>query len=247
LLTLAAYGGAAVSLAAFVLRQAHAKAPLIEPTFYRKTAIAAALASSAMSGATLVVAMVSVPLFTNAVLGGSAIEGGLNLIRLTIALPIGALAGGWVTTRYGRLAAALPGFALAASGFALMSTWDSDPSFIEMTLPLFVAGLGFGLVIAPINSAVMDEANEDERATAASLITATRLLGALVGVALLTTRGLGSFYTEAGLVPLDDPQFLDRLRDLEVNTFSETFLVTAAVCALSLVPALMLGRGRKPE
>ena len=38
--------------------------------------------------------MVNVPLFTNTVLGGTALEGGLNLMRLTVALPFGALAGG---------------------------------------------------------------------------------------------------------------------------------------------------------
>ena len=41
----------------------------------------------------------------------------------------------------------------------------------------------------------------------ASLLTVVRLLGALVGVALLTTRGLSGFYAEAGLIPLDDPRF----------------------------------------
>ncbi len=113
--------------------------------------------------------MVGVPLFTNVLLGGNALEGGLNLMRLTIALPVGALTGGWLASRVGLSGGAAVGLILAAVGFLGMATWSEDPSMIELTLPLLVAGLGFGLVIAPINAAVMNEAPEAERATLASL------------------------------------------------------------------------------
>ena len=163
--------------------------------------------ANALTGGTLIVAMVSVPLFTDVLLGGSALQGGLNLMRLTVALPFGALAGGYLATRFGASLAACAGLLLAGAGFLGMAAWSEDPGFIAMTLPLLVAGFGFGLVIAPLNAAVLDEAAEGERATLASLLTVVRLLGALVGVALLTTRGLSGFYAEAGLIPLDDPRF----------------------------------------
>jgi hypothetical protein len=105
-----------------------------------------------------------------------------------------------------------------------------------------LAGLGFGLVIAPINSAALDETPEDERATMASLLTVVRLLGALVGVALLTSRGLGGFYAEAGLISLGDPRFDDLLVGLQVDAFREVFIVTGVVCLLTLLPAAFLGR-----
>ena len=121
-----------------------------------------------------------------------------------------------------------------------MTRWSADPSFVAMTLPLLVAGLGFGLVIAPINTAVLATPTSD-RATVASLLTVVRLLGALVGVALLTTRGLGGFYAEAGLIPLDDPRFVDLVQRPRGRP-SATFLVTAAVCFATILPALLLGR-----
>ena len=63
--------------------------------------MSAAFVSNGIVGGALIVAMVNVPLFTNIVMGGSALDGGLNLMRLTVALPFGALAGGYVATRYG--------------------------------------------------------------------------------------------------------------------------------------------------
>jgi len=247
-LDLALYAAAATAFAAFLLRQAKAREPLLELRLFRLPRLSAAIVTSGLGGGTLIVAMVGVPLFTNAVLGGSAIEGGLTLMRLSVGLPAGALAGGYAAARFGAGPTAAAGMALAALGFAGMAAWSDDPSPAAMTLPLLTAGLGFGLTIAPVNSAALGQGGEDRRATTASLLTIARLIGALVGVALLTTRGLGGFYAEAGLVPLDDPRFEELVRGLEVDAFQEVFLVTAAVCILAVLPALVMGgRASRPE
>ncbi len=245
--TLALFAAAVALFGAFLLREARATGPLVNLMLFRVPRLSAAFLTNGLTGGTLIVAMVGVPLFTNVLLGGDALQGGLNLMRLTIALPVGALAGGWLASRYGLSAGAVAGLILAGCGFLGMATWSEDPSTIELTLPLLVTGLGFGLVIAPINAAVMNEAAEDERATLASLLTVVRLVGALVGVALLTTRGLSGFYSAAGLIPLDDPGFESQLRDLQVDSFRDTFIATAAVCFATLLPALLLGRGRRAK
>jgi MFS family permease len=214
--------------------------PIVDLSRFRSHALSAAFLTNGLVGGALIVAMVNVPLFTNIVLGDSALDGGLNLMRLTVALPFGALAGGYIATRFGYSAGCALGLACAGAGFLGMSTWNSNPSFAALTAPLLIAGFGFGLVIAPINAAGLGR-------TVASLLTVVRLLGALVGVALLTSRGLGGFYAEAGLLPLDDPRFEDLVRGLQVDAFQETFLVTAVICFVSILPALLLGRDAGDE
>jgi MFS family permease len=240
--TLLLYGGAAVFFGAFLLRQTRAPLPILNLPMFGRPRLSAAFAVNAIVGGALIVAMVSVPLFTNIVLRESALQGGINLMRLTIALPVGALAGGAIAQRYGASYGAWLGLACTAAGFFLMATWTADPDFVAMTGPLLLAGFGFGLVIAPINSAALDETPEAERATMASLLTVVRLLGALVGVALLTSRGLGGFYAEAGLIPLSDPRFEELFVGLQVDAFREVFIVTGVVCLLTLAPAAFLGR-----
>jgi len=173
----------------------------------------------------------------------SALMGGLNLMRMTVLLPVGAVAGGFLAGWLGFHRTAVLGVVLTGTGFLGMSRWDADPGPAIMTLPLLVAGFGFGLVIAPIGTAVVNEVEEGQRATVSSLLTVVRMVGALVGVALLTTRGLGGFYAEAGLVPLGDPRYADLLRGLEVSSFRDTFLVTGLVCFAAAIPAALLGRG----
>jgi MFS family permease len=246
-ITLLLLGAAVMCFALFILRQRQAQVPIVDLAIFRRIPLSAAFATNALVGGALIVAMVNVPLFTNLVLGGSPLEGGLNLMRLTLAVAVGAIAGGVLAGRIGPAVCAVAGLSLAGAGFLGMSRWDADPSFLALTLPLLVSGLGFGLVIVPVNTAALAEARERERATVASLLTVVQLVGALVGVALLTTRGLGGFYTEAGLLALDDPRFGDLLRDLQVDSFSDTFLVAAGVCFVAILPAAFLGRGRDTD
>ena len=213
---------------------------MVDLRLFSKLPVMAGFATNALTGGALIVAMVNVPLFTNTVQDGTAFEGGLNLMRLTVGLAIGAVSGGLLTSRIGPTKAAALGLVCAGVGFLGLSRWDADPGFVLMTLPLFVAGLGFGLVIAPVNTVVLDASEEDDRATMAALLTVMRLVGAMVGVALLTTRGLSGFYASAGQVDITDPNFIDRVIGLEVDSFRSGFIVTAAVCFVALIPVWWL-------
>jgi MFS transporter, DHA2 family, triacylglyceride efflux pump len=246
-LTAAISAAAAAAFILFLVRQLRAPVPLINLAYLRRPPLAAGLLTNALAGGVLIVAMVGVPLFTNAILQGSALAGGLNLVRLTAGLPIGAVGGGYLSVRLGFQKAAVCGLLLAAVGFYGVSRWSPNPGALALTLPLFVAGLGLGLVIAPIGAAVVNQVSEDERAVASSLLTVARLLGALVGVALLTTRGLAGFYAQAGLIALDDPRYVDLIKGLEIGSFHRTFLTAALVCLGATLPALLLGRGPVAE
>jgi MFS family permease len=245
-LTLLLYTGAAVFFALFLLRQVRAKVPLVDLALFRRWPISSGFIATAMHGGVTIVAMVTVPLFTNIVLGGSALAGGINLARLTVGVPIGAFLGGWLALRLGFSWTATAGAILLGVGFLGMSRWTADPGFVLFTLPLFVAGLGLGIVIAPVGTAVMNDVAEGKRATVYCLLTVVDLMGSLVGVALLTTHGLSGFYASAGLVPLNDPHYANLIQGLELGSFRETFEVTAAVCFAIAIPAAMLNRSSGP-
>ena len=244
-LQLGLYAGAALFFLAFVLLELRVSRPIIDLRLLRKPALSAALLTNGLVGGALIVAMVNVPLFTNVILNGSALQGGLNLMRLTVGLAAGAFLGGFLTNRLGFAPTAVLGLLLAGSGLFGMSRWHDSPSFLAMTLPLAWGGLGFGLVIAPVSTAVINQVEEGERATMASLLTVIRLVGALVGVALLTTQGLSGFYSQAGLIPLDDPRFADLVRGLQIDAFRHSFLIAAWICFATVIPAAFLGLGRR--
>ena len=219
------------------------EAPLVRLGMLGSREVIAANATSLLLGGGLITALIGVPLFVNLVLAEGALAGGLTLMRLTVAVPAGALAGGWLGSRHGLRAIASLGMVLTAVGFAGLQAWGETPSELVRTAPLLVGGFGFGLVIAPLSAAVLQRVREDERASAASWLTLSRVTGMLLGAALLTSSGLGRFYARAGTIDLDSPEFDALIVDAEVSTFREVFVVAAVVMVVAAAVAWWIGRG----
>ena len=74
----------------------------------------------------------------------------------SLAVPVGALAGGWALRRLGNGVVAAAGLALAAVGLAVMATWGGARSTTSSsTAVLALTGLGIGLALAPVNDAAL--------------------------------------------------------------------------------------------
>ena len=152
-------------------------------------------------GAALIISMVTVPLMANTVLERSSLEGGLMLMRLTGTVPVGALLGGYLAYRLGHRVVSALGLAVAAGGLFLMSGWNPADGDAMLTVHLLQAGLGFGLVIAPLFVAAMDAGPDDYQATAASLVTVARMIGMALGLAALSAWGMDRFLLLAADLP----------------------------------------------
>jgi MFS family permease len=124
------------------------------------------------------------------------------LVRFLVALPLGALAGGWLTRRVppGRLTAA--GMVLSALAFAAMTQWGLNSlNGVAATLVLVAGGFGFGLAIAPVNAAMLATTAAGVHGVASALLVVARMIGMLVGISVLTTLGLRHFYTVTASLP----------------------------------------------
>ena len=252
----------AASLALFVLRQRLATAPLLPVTMFRGWTLAAANSTHLLVGGALIIGMVTIPLMANTVLAQQPLEGGLRLMRLTAGIPVGALLGGVACQRLDYRVPAIAGLVLAALGFSLMSGWGLEIADPAMTLHLFTSGLGFGLLIAPIALAATNSVEVGDRATAAGLITASRMVGMTLGLATLTAWGTGRFHGLVGglQLPFALPgdtieqtqqrvlEFEGQLVDAGLILFQDFFLVAMGVCLLAILPAMAIawraGKGR---
>ena len=257
---------AAISLGLFglfIIRQRAASEPLIPAAMFRTWAFRASHAVHLLVGAALIIGMVTIPLMANTVLGLTPLDGGLQLMRLTAAIPVGAVLGGLATQRMDYRVPTVIGLALAAAGFWLMSGWDLTISDPELTIHLATAGLGFGLVIAPIALAATSSVRHADIGTAASLITAARITGMALGLAALTAWGTGHFgRLVSGLqVPFQVSgesasayqqridEFQRQVTDAGLTIFNDFFLVAAGLCTLAIVAAMFMAwdRNRTPE
>ena len=238
-----AIGGAA-ALVGLVLHQRRTDQPLLSPVLFRSGAALAAMCTKLLVGSALIIAMVTVPLMADTVLGKSPLEGGLRLMRLTSAIPIGALLGGYLAYRVGPRLVTVVGLTLAAVGLILMSGWGLDIADPQLSLHLALVGLGFGLVIAPIFVTAMDAGPPDYQATAASLVTVARMIGMALGLAALSAWGMDRFlFLTAGLPSPLAVEYGSELNEASITLFQEFFRVAMGLCLAAIVPAMGLRRG----
>ena len=238
--------GTAALAVVFALRQRGVEEPMVRLSMFASKQVSSAAVMSVLVGAGLITALISVPLFVNLVLVERPIDGGLTLLRFTAAVPVGALAGGWVTGRIGPRLPAAAGVLLGAACFAGLLPWDEVLPEAWRSTPLIVGGFGFGLLIAPLGVAVLSHVREEERAVAASWLTLARMGGMLVGTGLLTSHGLGRFYARAGAIEFDSPEFAELVTEAQVSTFHEIWVVAALVLVLTAALAWWLGGRAEP-
>ncbi|BBH16193.1 putative triacylglyceride transporter [Nocardioides baekrokdamisoli] len=190
--------GSAIAAALFVIRCRVAKAPLIPRGALGAVPAWGGLVISLLVGVTLVTALVTVPAFAQTDGNDSPTRAAFVLVRLLVALPFGAYLGGLLTHRTSpRLVGSL-GLLCATVGLWLMSNWQHGAlDHASATVALVVAGFGFGLVLAPVNTAVLGATPSDVHGLASALTVVARMIGMLVGVSFLTVLALHTLYADA--------------------------------------------------
>jgi MFS family permease len=250
--------GALVATVAFFVWERFARTRLIEPAGIHFRPFLAALGASLAAGAALMVTLVNVELFGQGVLGQDKNQAALLLLRFLIALPVGALLGGFIATRVGDRAVAFVGLLIAAGGYWLISKWPVDLLAAHHDLGLFslptldtdlaIAGLGLGVVIAPLTSATLRVVPAAQHGIASAAVVVARMIGMLIGIAALSAWGLYRLNQILATLPSGGGNNLAerlaaqavRVRTAYVMQYGEIFGITAIVCVVGALLGLLI-------
>lgn len=244
-------GAAGVLFVVFIVLELVIRWPVIDLRLFKRVAFSAASLLSLIIGVALIVALVEIPLFLASLQNTTAIAAGLALLRMTALVPVGAFVGGWLSGRIGCPPTAALGTLLTAAGLWQMSLWPASVGELQVTLATVTAGLGFGLVIAPISTSALNASPPAQAGVASSIVTALRMTGMTLGLAALTAWGLEHFRAIlAGAKELHQPGLTPTVASDIVNhalhrVYSDIFLVTALLALVGVVPALLLWRRGK--
>ena len=246
--------GAAIAAVAFAVHLRRAETPLVPVGALRRTPAWGAIAVSFFIGAALIAALIDIPIFARTtVYRTSQLMAALVLVKFLVALPVGAVVGGYLTrTRSAGLITAV-GMAMSATGFLMMSRWGFESLHdFSSNIALVVCGFGFGLALAPVNAAVLASTDDDVHGLASAMVVVSRMVGMLVGISALTAIGLRRYYAEQdslGTVTetCGEPKMCTAYRDLQRAAGvaqEQTVFLGAVFCALAAgVLALLLFRG----
>lgn len=196
-------------------------------------------------GVSLVAVIVDVPLLARLVHTESETVAALVLVRFLVAVPVGALLGGWSLRWLGDGLVSGAGLALAAVGLLVMSTWGRGSlAEASSTFVLALVGLGLGLALAPVNNAALADSPADAHGTASALVVVARMIGMVVGLALLTAIGLNQYY--AAVAALPDQTDGQALLDAAIVQVEWVFRGAAVAAVLGAVASAALGLRRPP-
>jgi MFS family permease len=249
--------GSAALLAGAVWHARRTPRPLVPRGALRARAAWGAMAVSFFVGAALIAALVDIPIFARVTVHpDSQLDAALVLLRLLVALPVGAVVGGSLLPRVPAAWVTALGMALAAVGFGWMSTWGlTSLDEALATVPLVLTGLGFGLALAPVNAALLAATGDDVHGVASALLVVARMVGMLVGISALTTLGLRRFYAVQADLPspadvcssgAQCAAYTRLLKEAGLAQLQTVFLGAAGCALVAAVLALVLLRLHTP-
>jgi MFS transporter, DHA2 family, methylenomycin A resistance protein len=181
---LAAFVGAATLGALFVLREWRARQPMLPLSLFRHkmfslTALVGLLANVAFYGLIFVLS-----LYFQQINNWSPFMTGMAFLPMMgIVLPANLLAAR-AAERFGAPAVIAAGAAIAAAGCVALLGIERGTSYWAQCAQLVAIGLGLGLIVPPLTSALLGSVEKARSGIAAGVLNATRQTGSVLGVAL---------------------------------------------------------------
>ncbi len=225
----------------YLLRHRRTAIPLVPRGVVTGRVIPGLLVSLA-TGVVLVAVVVDVPVLARLTLTHDQADAALVLVRFLVAVPVGALFGGWALRRFTPGLVAAPALVVTAVGLVHMHGWGRDTlatAPVTVTVVLVLVGLGVGAAIAPVNVAVLDHVPAADHGVASALVVVARMVGMVVGIALLTALGLRQYYDTVAALP--DPTNGPALLGAAVVQVQTVFAGAAWCAAAGAVVALLIG------
>ena len=172
--------------AAFVVIESRSESPIMPLDVYRHRTVAVSMIVMFLSGLAMYSSIMFVPLFFQGVLGVSATSSGSFLTPMMLAVAFGAILSGLLLQRTGRYRIqALFSTGLMTVGMFLISSMNEETSFAGAVGYIVIMGLGLGGTLPVFTVAVQNSVPFRFRGLATSMLMFYRLVGGMMGLAVL--------------------------------------------------------------
>ncbi|WP_426563232.1 MFS transporter [Angustibacter sp. McL0619] len=186
--TLASFATALVLLAAFVLVERVAAAPVTPLSLFADRTRSAAYLGRML----LVAGMMGMFFFMTQLLqteiGYGPLKAGLAFLPVTVGVLIASqLSARRLVEALGPRPTMVLGALVSAASVFWLSHTSSDPAYWTIGVPLFLMGLGNGTVFVPITGAALQGVDPKHAGAAAGLVNVAQQIGSTLGLAVLVT------------------------------------------------------------
>ena len=250
----------------FIFIERRAEEPIISFSLFKKQLFAATQGVAFFYGAAFIITTVLIPLFVQAVYGGTATNAGIILIPMMVGSVVGSQVAGQSVRKFSYRAIMLVSVVLFFIGMALLSTLDIETSRKTVTFFMIIAGLGMGCSFSLLSMATQHKIEPQKRGIATSTNTFFRTLGMTIGVTIFgsiqnhvfknnLSDALGSIKGFAGnidsraLLSADaraqiPPDVLHKITEAMANSVATTFKWTLIPIILGFIAIILMGKER---
>jgi EmrB/QacA subfamily drug resistance transporter len=188
-------------------------------------------------------------LFVQDVWGYSALRTGVAFLPVTAAMLVGAVAASALVPRIGARPLLVAGSAVTIGGLYWLSRMTEHGTYAGDLLGAgLVLGIGFGLLIVPLQLLSLTRVDEADSGVAASLLNAGRQVGGAIGLAVLGTVAWTVVAGNArGHASATAAAVGSAYRHALVVGFDRAFLVGAGIAVLILLVAVTMIRIRRAD
>ncbi len=188
--TLFVIGAGAALLWAFVAWQRHREAsgndPLVHFDLVKIPPLRAGLIGLFSQNLILMGVFFTIPLYLQLVLGLNALETGLKMLPVSIAMFLASAVGSRLTIRFPVRSITRAGLAVTGvAAFALLATIRPDLADLAFAVSMALLGVGMGLIASQLGNVVQSSVDASGRGEAGGLQYTGQQLGSSLGVALV--------------------------------------------------------------
>lgn len=263
------FGSFAFFFIVFFLFELKAKEPIIPFWLFRRRLFATSQILAFLYGGTFIILTVFIPIFVQAVYGGSATNAGLILMPMMLGSVAGSAIGGISLTKTSYRNIMLISVITYFLGMYLLGGLTPDTSRGLVTIYMILVGFGIGFSFSLLPTASIHNLEPHYRGTANSTNSFLRSFGMTIGITVFGTiqnkvftekladafkdvKGGNSFGNIGNTQELFEaserakiPSFvLDKIVDAMSTSITFTFLIALIPIVISAIVVLLMGKDR---
>lgn len=225
---LTGFAVALIAAIAFVIVEMRVDDPMLELRLFRNPVLTVSVTGGFLAFVCLSATFFLLPFYLEGVLGFEVGTVGLLLGAAPLMMGLVSPIAGTLSDRFGVRRLTLLGLVMIAAvylGFTTFDTATTVPHYLALAIPL---GIGVGLFNSPNNSAIMGSVPPEYMGIGGGLLTITRLLGQITGIAVLGSIWAARVISEnGGVVPTEGASGADPIA--QVAGLHTTFVIAGVI------------------
>ncbi len=180
-------------IVAFLVVEARVREPLLPLSLFKNVTFSTANVAATVVGFALMGTVFFISQYFQGIQGYTALGSGVRTLPSTMGIFLAAPLAGLLTARFGPRIPVTLGALFAGTALLLLTAIGPMTDYVAIWWKLALLGIGFGLMLSPLTTAVIASTPPTRAGLASSMINTSRQIGSVLGVALLGALVTGQF------------------------------------------------------